>query len=187
MNELRQSAILLSLIEHLRSRGGWCGETHIQKTTYFLQELMGVPLDFDFKIYKYGPYSFDLKDTLISMRADSMLGLIPNDPYGATLVPGKLIEQVKNRFPKTLEQFESQITFVANKLSDKKVAELEAISTALFIQQNEEMKSIKRLTQRLLELKPHIKEDFANKAVTELQNIITESQNYRNATQQETV
>ena len=44
MERLKRYAIVLSLIEQLRERGGWCGETHIQKTTYFLQNLLKVPL-----------------------------------------------------------------------------------------------------------------------------------------------
>jgi uncharacterized protein YwgA len=180
MNELRQSAILISLVDHLRARGSWCGETHVQKATYFLQELLGVPLDFDFIIYKYGPYSFDLKDALVSMRADSLLGLIPNYPYGSTLVLGELSEQVRKRFPKTLQQFEPQIRFVADKLSEKQVSELEAISTALFIQLNENLKENKAVIRRLQQLKPHIKDDFALNAVSELQGLIQESRDHRN-------
>src|SRR3982074_3089967 len=99
MNEQTQAAILLSLIEHLKNLGSWCGETHVQKAAYFLQELMDVPLNFDFILYKYGPYSFGLSDELGAMRADSLIRLFPNPPYGPSLAPGEATEQIKKRFP----------------------------------------------------------------------------------------
>jgi uncharacterized protein YwgA len=175
MNELRQSAILLSLIEHLKGRGSWCGETHVQKATYFLKELLGVPLEFNFILYKYGPYSFDLSDELVAMRADSLIRLVSNSPFGPTLAPGDATEQVKKQFPRTLEKFESQIAFVANKLGEKKVSELEALSTALYVLLNEG-KGLRadRRAQLLSELKPHIKPEFALNAVNELDAVISE-------------
>ena len=47
MNRLERATILVTLIEKLSMEGSWCGETHVQKATYFLQELMGVPLGFN--------------------------------------------------------------------------------------------------------------------------------------------
>jgi hypothetical protein len=44
MNRTQHQAVLLSLIQQLRENGSWCGETHIQKSAYFLQEMLGVPL-----------------------------------------------------------------------------------------------------------------------------------------------
>lgn len=73
MKKLQRDAILLSLINEMKAKGSWCGETHIQKATYFLQELLGVPLNFEFILYKHGPYSFDLGDEVTAMRADSLL------------------------------------------------------------------------------------------------------------------
>jgi uncharacterized protein YwgA len=60
MDRLRRAAILTRLIEQLRNGGSWCGETHVQKATFFLQELLNVPLSLDFILYKHGPFSFDL-------------------------------------------------------------------------------------------------------------------------------
>ena len=75
MKRLQQAAILVSLIEALEKKDSWCGETNVQKATYFLQELFGVPLGFKFILYKYGPYSFDLSEKLTYLCADSILDL----------------------------------------------------------------------------------------------------------------
>ena len=68
MDRLQRASVLLALNEQLRAAGSWAGETHMQKATYFLQHLMGVPLAFDFILYKHGPFSFDLRDELTAMR-----------------------------------------------------------------------------------------------------------------------
>lgn len=176
MNEQKQSAILSSLIEHLRNRGSWCGETHIQKATYFLQELMGVPLGFDFILYKYGPYSFGLSDELVAMRADSLIRLSQNPPYGPSVVPGIAAEQIKRQFPVTLKKFEKQIDFVATRLGDKPVSELEALSTALFVKLHENADlSTDQHVLLLRNLKPHISPDLARTAVNELATVISDS------------
>lgn len=180
MNEQQQSAILLSLIEHLRNRRSWCGETHVQKATYFLQELMGVPLSFDFILYKYGPYSFELSDELVAMRADSLIRLSQNPPYGPSLVPGIYTEQIKKQFPQTLKKFEKQIDFVARKLGEKPVSELEALSTAFYVKQHENDDIPQdRHVQLLRNLKPHITPDSARSAVNELTSVINESERLR--------
>jgi hypothetical protein len=66
------------------------GETHMQKATFFLQELIKVPLGFEFLLYKHGPFSFDLRDELTFMRAQGFLRLEPQYPYGPTLVGGEV-------------------------------------------------------------------------------------------------
>ena len=43
MDRLRNAALLTRLIEGLCSKGDWCGETHVQKTAFFVQELLGCP------------------------------------------------------------------------------------------------------------------------------------------------
>ena len=48
MKRLQRAAIVTELAEQLTAQGSWCGETHLQKATYFLQELLEVPTGFEF-------------------------------------------------------------------------------------------------------------------------------------------
>ena len=80
MKQMQKNAVILSLINRLKEKGSWCGGTNIQKASYFLQEMLGVELGFDFILYKYGPYSFELTDELTAMRANSFLHLEIRDP-----------------------------------------------------------------------------------------------------------
>lgn len=94
MKRLQRDAVILSLIENLRAKGSWCGETHIQKATYFVQELLRVPLEFEFVLYKHGPYSFDLSDELTAqcgqMRSSNY------NPNNHLMGPALFIVEVAN-------------------------------------------------------------------------------------------
>src|SRR6185369_13754618 len=73
MNDLQRSAIVAALVNEYRARNSFCGETMVQKSVFFLQELLKVPLAFDFQLYIYGPFSFALQRHVASMMADDMI------------------------------------------------------------------------------------------------------------------
>ncbi len=156
MERLKRCAIIVSLIEHLQTKGSWCGETHIQKTTYFLQELLKVPLEFEFILYKHGPYSFDLSDELTAMRAYMLIELKSQPPYGPKIVPGPTSEQLKQLFPKTLAKYKDRINFIAERFWGYNVAELERLATAFFIANEDRTEDKRRVAKRIHEIKPHI-------------------------------
>jgi uncharacterized protein YwgA len=164
MDRLQRDVILIRLIEALRNKGSWCGETHVQKATFFLQAMAGANTDFDFILYKHGPFSFDLRDELTAMRADGFVSLRVQGPqYGPSIVPEPGAEQLRRRFPRTLRENESRIAFVSSRLGNMSVSELERVATAYFVLQ-EDMESAvneRQLANRIHRLKPHISFDEA--------------------------
>ena len=176
MKKLQRAAVLLSLIEAMRQRDSWCGETNIQKACYFLQELAGVPLKLDFVLYKYGPYSFELADELTALRADSILTLGVRDPrYGPCYAPGELGDLVKSRFPKTINRFQNKVDFVASKLGTKGIGELERLATALYVSLERKTRpGIKARASKITTLKPHISLQAAEEAVREVDSMFGE-------------
>jgi len=178
MERLQRSAVMLSLIEKLKANGSWCGETHIQKATYFLKDLLKVPLDYEFILYKHGPYSFDLSDEMTAMRADSLIKLQPMHPYGPSYTLGDGSSLIKERFPKTTIKYMKQIEFVANKLGPNNVASLERLATALYVTLNEEMCDTDKRAQCITEIKPHIRFEDAREAVATVDCIIEEAKQF---------
>lgn len=176
MNRLPLASILLSLVEKLREQGSWCGETHIQKGAYLLQEMLGVPLDVEFVLYKHGPYSFDLNEQLAWFKADGILQeeIMPY-PYGPKIAPGKLAGQIREKYPKTRERHEAAIRFIAENLGDSKVAVLERIATALYVTREKAGSDVETRARRLNELKPHVPLDEAREAVERVDKMIEES------------
>src|ERR1700754_1790738 len=113
----RVSLLIAVLTEKLRAHDSWAGETHLQKAMYFLQAMLGVPTGFKFTLYKYGPFSFDLRDKLTEMRASGQLSMVVQPaPYGPQLQTGPGAAQLRTRFPKTLRSYDAQLEFVAERL-----------------------------------------------------------------------
>jgi uncharacterized protein YwgA len=178
MKRLQRAAVILSLIEKLRSEDSWCGETNIQKATYFLTDMMDVPLDFDFILYKHGPYSFDLKEELTALRADSVLELKSPDPrYGPSFFPGKMRDYVMERFPKTIDRYRHKIDFVASRLGEKGVPDLERVATALYVQRERPTLNPEQRASRIVFHKPHIDMEDSRAAGEEVESMILEANN----------
>ncbi len=167
MDRLKRDAILIRLVEALRKRGSWCGATHLQKATFFLQEMLGVEMGFDFTLYKHGPFSFDFSDELTAMRADGFVALrVQNPDYGPSIVPEPAAETLCQRFPKTLKRHEALIKFVADKLGNKPVVELERLATAFYVSQALGAETdANTCAKQIHKLKPHISVDQAIEAI----------------------
>lgn len=174
MKQKQKKAVILKLVESLQERGSWCGETHIQKATYCLQELTSIPLEFNFILYKHGPFSFDLRDELTAMRAYGFLDIRLNPyPYGPSLCITKLAKALIQDFPKTLNKFNKKIGFVAETLGEKGVAELERLATALYVTRKVGSKNIDERANTIHKLKPHVSIEDANAASRDMDMILS--------------
>jgi hypothetical protein len=167
MNRLSKASVVLKLGTAMRDRGSWMGETHIQKATYFLQQLLEVPLEFDFILYKHGPFSFDFREFLTYMEAEEFISWRAHPPYGPSLRKGDMGETLIEQFGKLTAKYDAKVNFVADSLGTKNVAELERIATALYVTQEEGLEGQQRVA-RIMELKPHIEVSQSQAAVAEL-------------------
>ena len=171
MNESRRSAVVAALAWRLRAKGSWSGETHIQKAMYLLQCLAGVSLDYEFILYKHGPFSFELRDTINAMRADGVLQLTPRPyPYGPSLlVSDEQKARVEALYPNALKRYGDKLDFVANWVGEFDVSRLEQVGTALYVtlENPEERRTMERV-QRIRELKPHVAVGEAKWAIEQI-------------------
>lgn len=180
MKQSQRVALLTLLNREMLRRGSWCGETHIQKATFLLQELLGVRLGFEFVLYRHGPFSFELRDELSSMQADDLVSLQLRQPgYGPAFVPTPFSDTFLERFPKTTARYGAQIEFIAGELSRMNVVELERIATAFFITQEGSTESIGERIEQLVELKPHITVADASHAFEDIDRLIYRSRPVR--------
>jgi hypothetical protein len=167
MEQMKREALVALLIDRLREHKSWCGETHVQKAAYFLQNMLKLDAGFNFVLYKHGPFSFDLRDELTGMRADEFLDLEIKDPsYGPSLALGRNAALLRRLFDKTLEQQHLKIDFIASKFGDENVLELERLATALYVTRTfREGRSAKDRACELTSLKPHISHKDAIRAL----------------------
>jgi hypothetical protein len=181
MNKQERYALLAALVMQLQKSGSWCGETHVQKAVYLAQELLRVPFQYNFRLYKHGPYSFDLTDELASMRADDALQLRPQEyPYGPTLWPTKRGEQTMAECSDLVREHSRAFSFIAQWFGDKHVKELERLATAYLVTCEMPEGSPQRdRAERLHDLKPHISIEFAINAVRESDRMIKTASGYQ--------
>lgn len=175
MKDLKKSALIVALVDKLLRRGSWCGETHLQKTTYFLQGLLSVPTGFDFILYKHGPFSFDLRDELTRLRAYGYLDLLPQPPYGPSLEVTKAGKNLLKDFPKTTKKYEKEIEFVARHFGTKGVAELEKYATAFYVTKENKLKGLEKRAEEVSRLKPHVSVPDAIAVTRAIDKIIVSS------------
>jgi len=167
MKWLHRASVLLELARQLRAAGSWCGETHMQKATYFLQEVTRVPLEFEFVLYKHGPYSFDLADDLGGMLGERFLMYEPVTGYGPRLKEGTSAEQLRREFPEPAAEYAPRIASVAGWLQNKRVTDLERLGTALYVTLEGRAQGPDRAA-RIVQLKSHVTPQEAEAAIRDV-------------------
>jgi len=169
----KRYALLLALLKAMDERGSWCGETHVQKASYFLQVATNVPLDLDFILYKHGPYSFDLHEGLGDMRARLLIDVKQRAPYGPSLIPGPSAQVLADGLSDYVAAHNLAIDFVAQKLSGHGVVDLERLATALYVIRNYTAEEDKAGLMNAL--KPHVTKDRAAEAIDEVEKILEQA------------
>jgi hypothetical protein len=152
MSRLCQEAILAGLARRLDAKGSWSGETHIQKAAYLTHELFGVPFDFDFILYKHGPFSFELRDELGSMEADRLLERQPQPPpYGPRFLVTERGHELEERLTQTMSRYAPGLDWTSERLGRRGVAELERLATALWVTRDDEAGSVEEVDRMIVE------------------------------------
>jgi uncharacterized protein YwgA len=173
LGELREAAVIATLIDHIERTGRFCGETLVQKSVFFLKELFGVPVAARFQLYYYGPFSFDLREQLQTMQADDIVKVKPHQ-FGATFVPSERYELLRRQFPKTIEKYTREIDFVVRHLATRGVGELEPLATALFLTREHPDATAEERACELNAVKPHVDLPVATQSVRQIDAWIAE-------------
>ncbi len=169
MNKAEAEAVVLRFADQLRAKGSWCGETHMQKAGFFLQQLTEVPIPGHFRLWKHGPYSFDLKDQILELVGYGLLEVRANSfPYGPTLVVTERGRRHVECHHAIVAQHDRQIEFITGQLAGKGVVALEKLGTALLVTKEMPGATVESRAQELTRLKPHVPLPEALQAVREL-------------------
>jgi hypothetical protein len=175
MNDLQRDALLAAFLDKLHQTGVWCTEFRTQKSTYLLQELLDVPLQFPFIFYKHGPFCFELTDAVVAMKAHELLTIaVRPSPYGPALVVTPLGREFYARYPATLGKYDDQLTRAVQEIGPLKPPDLERISGALFLSQNRNC-DVNERARRLHERTPHVPLHEARMAVAQLDQLMQET------------
>jgi hypothetical protein len=159
-------ALIIDLIKKLQSKGSWCGETHLQKATFIVQDLAKSRFGYKFIMYKHGPYSFDLKNELDAMKASNIIDFVfPRQGYGASIKPTEFGERLYETNKPSIRAYQKACEFVAEWFSAQDVKYLEKVATAYFVTSRHAREPVSSRAKRLNMLKPHVDIASAEEAV----------------------
>lgn len=174
MRQRQKIALILQLMEKMWDQDSWCGETHIQKNVFFLQELFNVPLEYEFVLYKYGPFSFEISYLIPEMQSGGLVELVPQSGFGPKIKVTNRGWEYHHLYDYDIDRFQERTGFVAETLGGKGVGDLERVATGFFITIGFEYTKdwVEERARKLIELKPHIEFSPAVDAINEVDRII---------------
>jgi hypothetical protein len=159
-------ALVVELAMRLRSEGSWCGETHLQKATFIIQDLTRSNLGYKFVLYKHGPYSFEFNAEINSMRAADILEFhFPREGYGPSIAPTTFGERIREANEENVREYVPVVSFIANWFAANDVRHLEKIATAYYVTKKNPRDPAFERAKKLSLLKPHVDIDSAEEAV----------------------
>lgn len=157
MNRLQKAALIVEMLDKMIEKGSWAGETHLQKCVFFLQNIRSVPIGYEFQLYKYGPFSFDLRDDLVRLQAESMVELAPrSSSYGSSLAPSKTSLLLRKHFSRTLKKYQDEIDCVADYFGSLNANDLGRLATAYYFHLEDSSSSNEEIGKMVNSVKPYI-------------------------------
>ena len=151
------------------------GRTQLMKLFYFLQELKGVDLGYDFRLFTYGPFDSEVLSDLATacgMNNVHEQPVIHPRGYGYKISPGTNAIVLNNAFQMSSPATAVLVDDVIKEFSSFSAAELELRSTVLFVdrefKQSNTTISPLSLAKKVREIKPHFSESLIHDRVQEM-------------------
>ncbi len=160
MNQIhsnQHSAIMARMVEKAPNQK--LGRTQVMKLFYFLQELKGVSLGYDFRLFTYGPFDSEVLSDLgiaCSLKVVEEKTVIYARGYGYDITPGSYSAKYIQKLPPELAE---RVDTVVCEFGSYTAAKLELLSTILFVDRD-----LKRsvttndgseLAEKVYQIKPH--------------------------------
>lgn len=109
------------------------GRTILQKICYFLKS-KGVPIDFEFDIHHYGPYSQELYNRVDQLLLDNIFVDESGQPSKSIYKPGCQSEELINMHHDELNKYNHEIKTVIKVFSHLNPTQMELLATIHFFQ-----------------------------------------------------
>lgn len=110
----------------------YLGRTHLQKMLYFMK-VLGVPMNYGFEIYHYGPFCNSIRDDVEWLVADDVVKDESTDAGKySNYRPSNTFEELSSQFESKLEAHEATIDTVVSVLCDFTPKYLELLATLDF-------------------------------------------------------
>jgi hypothetical protein len=127
-----------------------------------------VPLGYHFTLYSYGPFDSAVLDDLAYaevLEAVDEETVLYNNGYGYRISPGKNPGYVQEKATDFLQEHEQDIAWVVREFGNYSAADLELLSTMIFVDREAARKGealgAPELVRRVLTIKPRFREEQA--------------------------
>lgn len=151
----------LGMLSELASRAN-LGRTALMKLLFFLQESKGVPLGYSFSLYSYGPFDSDvLADIGTAERLNILKSSTVYYPSGVgyEYSPGTDIGTVRELAGDFLAEHKVDIDWALDHFGHRTAADLERLSTILFVAKFHNPSTVGKLVEKVEEIKPHFSQE----------------------------
>ena len=152
MSDLDSQLSRLAVIKLLVTTLVDTGKTRLQKITYFLQEAVGVPLQYSFRMHHYGPYSEELDRDLSVASSLGFVEVVPDaDGFGYHVTSSGPEE---DQMVVDIRKYEDDIRRTAATLEPLETSELELYATVHFVGRLDQRLSREMVVTTVRTLKP---------------------------------
>ena len=171
MEDQELLSLRLAVIERIVSTCSDTGKTKVQKIAYFLQESVGVPLKFPFRMHYFGPYSDRLDSVLSLAKALGAVDISPDpEGFGYHVTPGTVNGSTWSQaYDIAKDPKIEEIDKAVRDLGVLETYKLELYATIHFISGIDKKQSKQDVLETVSGLKPKFNKDVLDNAYQTLQ------------------
>ena len=145
---LRRLAVIQLIVNELTDTG----KIKIQKILYFIQEALGAPLEYRFRMHHYGPFSEDIESDISVMRSVGHIEVnVDAQGYGYHITPAS---DEMLPWDSEIGKHREEILKAIAALGALDASRLELFATVHFVQQLQDKPSKKMVLDTVSRLKP---------------------------------
>jgi len=171
--DFRGHALLLESVERFRANEDLPKGTHIQKAMFLLKTMGIGEFPFSFILYKHGPFSPDIEYEISEMKSYGAVSYDVRPGFSQVLEPGMNAPALKKKVQLSGKE-QAAVEAVCRFLAKKPLFEIELLATAAWIRENEHIRSVDEIANRLQALKPYVSRPEAMRSVGEIEEVIPE-------------
>ena len=179
MNNMIEQCKRLSIISEIVKRKPDIGKTAIMKYIFLLQRVYKVPLEYNYEIYTYGPYSSEVMEDIDYARHENVVSMTtvqyPSGYYGYNLNSTEKTDEYIYRESQFVSLYSESIKKIIDMFGDKSVKELELSTTIIYIFntyiENNWSYSINTISENVHEIKPHFDKKTIEKEYKHLKEL----------------
>jgi uncharacterized protein YwgA len=165
------NAWIAAAVDALNRHGSWTGRVHVHKHLFLTKAVGLANPPFDYSLYQYGPYSYDLDGEIAQME---LYGLLLKDYPKTGYGPKYFLSELGAEEARELRREDREaLERVAAEIGGHDSQSLELQATCLWVQNEEGVQDDAKLIQRVRELKPKYDEPRIRHELAAVRSLIS--------------